>query len=54
MDLKKVFFNPSLPVIIVFYSRFENYDNFWLVKTPGIKKNIFPGVTIHLANQKLL
>jgi hypothetical protein len=26
------------------YPWFENYDNFWLVKTPGIKKNIFPGV----------
>ena len=24
--------------------RFENYTNFWLVKTPGIKKNIFPDV----------
>jgi hypothetical protein len=44
MDLKKVFFNPSLPVIIVFYSRFENYDNFWLVKTPGIKKKTYSRV----------
>jgi hypothetical protein len=42
------------------YPRFENYNNFWLVKTPGIKKNIFPGVArpyyrvYHLANQMLL
>ena len=37
-----------------YYPWFENYNNFWLVKTPGMKKNIFPGVTSHLANQKLL
>ena len=27
----------TAPVVnIVFYHRFENYDNFWLVKAPGI------------------
>jgi hypothetical protein len=28
----------------VYYPRFEKYNNFWLVKTLDIKKNIFPGV----------
>jgi hypothetical protein len=33
---------------ILLYPRFENYNNFWLVKNPGIKTHI-PGCYLHVS-----